>query len=156
MQYVGQSCEPFFPLQHSKRPRTPICPKFVPTIFLGVPIKGAQSCQKFVEKLKICPEIVVFQFFDKFLTNLGPPDWNPEKQSSGQILDKFGVQGLFECCKGKKGSQGQSSIQHDLQQPNGTKSLHLQIGRQTMCIHQKHDTKRIPSGTKLLRENNSP
>ena len=43
--------------------------------------------------------------FRQILTNLGPPDWNPKKQSSGEILDKFGVRGVFECCKGKKGSQ---------------------------------------------------
>ena len=36
---------------------------------------------------------------------MGRPKWNPEKQTSGQILDKFGVRGVFECCKGKKGSQ---------------------------------------------------
>ena len=34
-----------------------------------------------------------FNFFDKFATHLGPPGWNPEKQSSGQ---KFGVRGIFE------------------------------------------------------------
>ena len=89
-------------------------PKFVKNLsrrlFFGVPIRGTQICQKFVENLKICPEIVVFQIFDKFLTNLGPPDWNPEKQSSGQIFDKFGVRGIFECCKGKKGSQREEAI----------------------------------------------
>ena len=40
------------------------------------------------------------QIFDKFLTNLSPPHWKPEKQSSGQTFDKFGVRGIFECCKG--------------------------------------------------------
>ena len=53
------------------------------------------------------------QFPDKFfkiLTNLGPPDWIPEKQSSGQILDKFRVQGTFECCKGPEGFATLSKI----------------------------------------------
>ena len=45
------------------------------------------------------------QFFAKFLTNLGPPDWNAGKQVSGQILNKFGVRGIFECCKGPEDSQ---------------------------------------------------
>ena len=36
-----------------------------------------------------------------------PPEWNPEKQSPGQILDKFGVRGIFECCKGPEGSSCQ-------------------------------------------------
>ena len=84
-------------------------PKFVQNLswrlFFGVPIRGTQICQKFVENLKSVNFRTNFHIFDKFLTNLGPPDWNPEKQSSGQILDKFGVRGVFECCKGKKGSQ---------------------------------------------------
>ena len=57
--------------------------------------------------MTICPEIVVLQFFGNFLTNLGPRDRNPKKQSSGQMFDKFGVWGLFECCKGPEGSQSQ-------------------------------------------------
>ena len=84
-------------------------PKFVQNLsrrlFFGVPIRGTQICQKFAEKLKNDNFRTIFQFFDKFLTNLGRPDCNPEKQSLGQILDKFGVRGVFECCKGKKGSQ---------------------------------------------------
>ena len=74
-------------------------------LFFGVPIRGAQICKKFVENLKNGNFRTNFQIFDTFLTNLGPPDWSPEKQSSGQILDKFGFRGVFECCKGKKGSQ---------------------------------------------------
>ena len=94
-----------------KCPEPQIFQKFVPTIvFFGVPIRGTQICQKVAENSKMCLEIVfffffLFLFFDKFLTNLGPPDWNPEKQSSGQIFDKFGVLGIFECCKGPEGSQ---------------------------------------------------
>ena len=95
-------CEPLFPLTAFKNAPNP---KFVQNssrqLSFGAPISGTQ---KLAENSKFCPEIVVFQFFDKFLTNLGPPDWNPEKQSSGRILDKFGVRGVFECCKGK-GSQ---------------------------------------------------
>ena len=84
-------------------------PKFVQNLsrrlFFGVPIRGTQICQKVVENLKNDNFRTNFQNFDKFLTNLRPPDWNPEKQSLGQILDKFGVRGVFECCKGKEGSQ---------------------------------------------------
>ena len=58
-----------------------------------------QNLSKFVRKLP-------FSNFDIFLTNSSPPDWNPQKQSPGQILDKFGVRGVFESCKGEKGSQG--------------------------------------------------
>ena len=81
-------------------------PKFVQNLsrrlLFGVPIRGTQFCQKFVENLKNDNFRTNFQIFVKFLTNLGPPDWNPEQQSSGQILDKFGVRGVFECCKGKR------------------------------------------------------
>ena len=84
-------------------------PKFVQILsrrfFFGVPIRGTQICQKFVKNLKICPEIVVFQIFDKFLRNLGPPDWNPEKNRRDKFWTNLGVRGVFECCKGKKGSQ---------------------------------------------------
>ena len=47
---------------------------------------------------------VVFNLL-KFLTKSSPPDWNPQKQSPGQILDKIGVRGVLECCKGSEGSQ---------------------------------------------------
>ena len=88
-------CEPFFPLQHSKTPKTPNLFKSCPSdCFWGFQLGGL----KFV---KICPKNPVFQIFPNFT----PPDWNPQKQSLGKILDKFGVSGVFECCKGKKGSQ---------------------------------------------------
>ena len=83
-------------------PRTPNLSKICPDdCFSGLQEGGPE----FVKNLKICPEIVLSQIFDNFLTNLGPPDWSPEKQSSGQIFDKFGVRGIFECCKGPEGSQ---------------------------------------------------
>ena len=105
-QIVVWGCEPFFPLQRSKTPRTPNLSKICPDdCFSGFQSGGTQICQKFVENLKNDNFRTNFQIFDKYLTNLGPPDWNPEKQSSGQILDKFGVRGVLERCKGKKGSQ---------------------------------------------------
>ena len=74
-------------------------PKFVQTfsrrLCLGFPIKRTRICQKFVESGN-CR----FQLLDKLLT-----DWNPKKESSGQILDKSGVRGIFECCKGREGLQ---------------------------------------------------
>ena len=76
-----------------------ICWKFVPAIVLGGSSQGLKNLWKVV---KICLKISGFwQFFHKFLR----PDWNPQKQSLGQILDNFGVRGVFECCKGKKVSQ---------------------------------------------------
>ena len=76
-----------------------ICPDDCSSAFQSGGPKFVKVCRKF----EICPEIAIFQIFDKFfLTHLGPPDWNPEKQSSGQIFDKFGVRGIFECCKGPK------------------------------------------------------
>ena len=101
--FRNSSCEPFFPLQHSKTPRNPNLSKICPDDCFS----GFQS-------------VGVFQFFDKFLTNLGPPDWNPERQSSGQILDKFGVRGVFECCKGKKGSQNSRTKNQPKEEVVGT------------------------------------
>ena len=66
---------------------------------LRVPVRGTEICQnlkKFVRNDR-------FSNFNKFFTNFSPPDWNPQKQSLGQILDKFGVRGVF--WKGKEGSQ---------------------------------------------------
>ena len=57
--------------------------------------------------VQIYPTSTMFlflQFLTK-MTHFSPPDWNPQKQSLGQILDKFGVRGVLECCKGKEGSQ---------------------------------------------------
>ena len=73
-----------FPLQLSKAPRTP---NFVQCLsqrlFLVVPVRGSKICET---------------IFGQILTN-------PPKQSSGHIVDKFGVRGVFESCKGKKVSQ---------------------------------------------------
>ena len=79
-----------------------ICPD---DCFSGFQSGGPKFVKNLSKNLKNDYFRTNFKIFDKFLTNLGPPDWNPEKQSSGQILDKFGVRGVFECCKGKKGSQ---------------------------------------------------
>ena len=80
---------PFPPYSIQKAPRTPNLSKICPDdCFSGFQSGGL----KFVKKLSKNDNFRTnFQIFDKFLTNLGPPDWNPEKQSSGQILDKFGV-----------------------------------------------------------------
>ena len=51
-----------------------------------------------LEFVKICQSLSEnyrFSNFHKFLTNFSPPEWNPQKQSLGQILDKFGVRGVF-------------------------------------------------------------
>ena len=80
-------------------------PKFVQNLsrrlFWGVPVRGTEiwkSLSKFVRKSPF------FKFWQIF-PNFSPPDWNPPKQSPGQILDKFWVSGVFEGCKGEKGSQ---------------------------------------------------
>ena len=97
---------PFSPYSFQKRPKPQICPKFVPAIVFRDSNQGDPNLSK------ICREIEkrqfpdkFFQTFDKFLTISWPPNWSPEEQSSGQILDKFGVRGVFESCKGKRGSQ---------------------------------------------------
>ena len=81
---------------NTKTTRTPNLSKICPyDCFWGFQSGGLN----FVKK--ICQTFEKRQFrtnFDKFLTNFSPPDWNPQKQSQGQILDKFGVRGVFECC----------------------------------------------------------
>ena len=69
--------------------------RHAPGLFLGVPVRGSKICRKFVRNCR-------FANFRQILTNFRPLDWNPQKQSLGQILDKFGVRGVFKCCKGKR------------------------------------------------------
>ena len=93
---------PFPPLQRSKTPETPnlskICPSDCFWGFQSGGLKIGKICQNFEKKKK---KTVIFGQ----ILNFSPPDWNPQKQSLGQILDKFGVSGVFERCKGGKGSQ---------------------------------------------------
>ena len=91
---------PFPPLQPSKTPETPNLSKICPSNCFG----GFQSGGLKFEK--ICRNLKNGNFrtnFDKFFQISVPPDWNPPKQLLGQILDKFGVSGVFEGCKGEKG-----------------------------------------------------
>ena len=63
-------------------------------LFFGIPIRGTQICHNCVKKLKNDNFQTNVSNFDKFLANLGPTDWNPQKQSSGQI---GGSGHFFEC-----------------------------------------------------------
>ena len=91
-----------FPLTEFKNAPNP---KFVQNLsqrlFLGVPVRGTGSCQKKWSNLS-----------DKFLTNSNPPDWNPQKQSLGQILDKFGVRGFLNAVRGKRVRTKRHKIWH--------------------------------------------
>ena len=86
----------------TKTPETPnlseICPSDCFWGFQSRGLKFGKICQNLSENYH-------FSNFDEFLTNFSPPDWNPQKQSLGQISDKFRVLGVFEGCKGEKGSQ---------------------------------------------------
>ena len=73
--------------------------------------------------VKICLKLQFYKFFFKFW----PPDWTPQEQSLGQILDKFGVRGVFECCKGKKVSQHKGS-HADLRGQLSVETCHEAIG----------------------------
>ena len=81
----------FFPLTAFKNARNPkfvqkskICPS---DCFGGVPVRGTEiwkNLSKFVRKLP-------FLKFGQIFPNFSSPDWNPPKQSLGQILHKCGV-----------------------------------------------------------------
>ena len=61
--------------------------------------------ERLVQKLKNGSSWKLLKIFRQNLGNFGFPDLEPEKQSSGQMLDKFGFRGLFECCKGPESLQ---------------------------------------------------
>ena len=69
-------CEPWFPLQHSKMPRTlnlsRICPRDCFWGFQSGGLEFVKNCQNLSENYR-------FSNVDKFLTNSSPPDWNPQK-----------------------------------------------------------------------------
>ena len=92
-----------FPLTAFKNARNP---KFVQNLsqrlFWGVPVRGTEIWKNLS---KIVRKLPFFKFLTEIFPNFSPPDWNTPKQSLGQILDKFGVLGVFEGCKGEKGSQ---------------------------------------------------
>ena len=96
-------CEPSGPSQHSKMPRNPNLSKSCPNdCFSGLQSgdpnssKIGQIIGSFVLKLSF------FVLFDKFGSLIGAP----KKTIAGTpSLDKFGVLGNFECCKGPEGSQ---------------------------------------------------
>ena len=91
------------PYSIKKCPEPQICQKFVPTIVFRGSNQGdpnfSKICQKF-EKRQFFAQI--FEIFDKFLTNLGPPDWNAAKQSSGQMFDEFGVRAFLNAARGRR------------------------------------------------------
>ena len=93
---------PFSPLQAFKNARNP---KFVQNLaqrlfwgFQSGGLRFGKICQNLSENYR-------FSNFDRNFSKFQSPDWNPPKQSLGQILDKFGVSGVFEGCEGEKGSQ---------------------------------------------------
>ena len=115
----------FFRVSFSRfTPSRQICPKCVPTIVvvvwlfvfppLGVPIRRTRICPKLVEKRvffrgsnpgdpnlsKICRKIEKFVrklsgFFNKCLTNLGPPDLGPRKPIVGTSFGQIWGSGHF-------------------------------------------------------------
>ena len=89
--------KPFSPYSIQKHPEPQICPKLSQRLFSWVPVRGSQIWKK----CQSLSEIYSFSNFDTFFQIFEAPDWNPQKQTLGQILDKFGVRGVFECCKGK-------------------------------------------------------
>ena len=101
-QFLFRFANPFSPYSIQKRPKRQICPKFVPAIVFGGFQSGGLEFEKSCQNLKNGN----FQTnFDNFFQTFVPLTGTPQKQSLRQILDKFGVSGVFECCKGKKGSQ---------------------------------------------------
>ena len=74
------------PFSIPKCPETQTFPTFVPTIAFQGSNRGDWKLSKNLSK-----EIIFGQVWTIFLTDSSPHNWSPEKQSSGQILEKFRV-----------------------------------------------------------------
>ena len=93
---------PFSPYSIQKRPEPQICPKFVPTIVFRGSNQQDPNFSKICRKIEICPEIVVLQFYDKFLRNLGPPDLNPENNRREKFWTNLGFRAFLNAVRGRK------------------------------------------------------
>ena len=140
-------CEPFSPSQRSKTPRTPNLFKICPSdCFSGFRSRGV----KFVKNLSKFEKRQFRTNFDKFLTNFSALDWNPEKQSLGQILDKFGVRGVFESCKGEKGSQAYELFWHKLLNTPRGRDIPAKIPRRPRFLSSKPKEDKVSSESTIF------
>ena len=98
--YKDCACEPSEPYSIQKRPK----PKFVQTLsqrlFLRAPVKEL----KFVKNLSKLPKELSGRSRQN-LTYFSPLDWNPPKQSPGQILDKLGCGAFLNAVRGRRVSK---------------------------------------------------
>ena len=103
MTYSQTICEPFFPLQHSKTPRTPNLSKICPDdCFSGFPSGG----RKFVQNLSKIWKFVWKLSFFKFLTNFGQI-WVPliitrKNNRRDKFLTNLGFRAFLSAVRGKR------------------------------------------------------
>ena len=86
---------PFSPYSIQKHPEPQMCPKFVPAIVFGGSSPGEWNLSKICQNLKSDNLDKFWQIFDLFQS----PRLDPQKQSLGQILDKFGVRGVLNAVR---------------------------------------------------------
>ena len=97
---------PFSPHSIQKRPEPQICPNFVPTIVFRGSNQGDPNLSKICPKFENLSGNCRFSNFRHIFDKFGSPWLEPRTTIVGtNFLDQFGVRGVFECCKGKKGSQ---------------------------------------------------
>ena len=101
-----------FPLTaFKKRPETQICPKFIPTIVFWGSIRRDPNLSKSLPKnWKTTISGQIFKFSANFWQIQVSPCLEPRKTIVGTIFGQIWGSGVFECCKGKKGSQFQGAI----------------------------------------------
>ena len=93
---------PFLLYSFQKRPEPQICPKFVPAIVFGVSSQGDWNVSKICKRLFENYRLSNFDtFFDKFQSGR----LEHQKTIAGPNIGQIWGSGVFESCKGEKGSQ---------------------------------------------------
>ena len=108
----GEACEPFFPLQHSKTPRTPNLSKICPDdCFSGFQSGGPKFVKNLSKNWKTTISGQIFNFSTNFWQIWVPLIGTPKNNRRDKFWTNLGFGPFFECCKGKKGFARRSTFQ---------------------------------------------
>ena len=94
------------PYSIQKCPEPQICPKFFPMIVFRGSSHRDPNLSKICPKIeKLVRKLSMFDVWTNFWQIWAPLTGTSENNCWDKFLDKFGVWGIFECCKGPEGLQ---------------------------------------------------